>query len=294
MGPWDHPGTRHPQEKLGGLTFDKQSVLDIDQLHIDFFDWILKGGKRPKILSGRVNYYVMGADEWRHADSLKDLSDHTLRLYLSSPGGPANDLFHAGVLTKSQPPAQPADAFRDDPLRLQPVDDLLKDQGDDYLVHSDEAYKPDRLIYVSDPLPAPTTLAGAMQLVASISLDTPDADVGAEVAAVLPDGRTLVLGQDMMRARFRRGLSKAEPATPGAIEPWRFDGFYFTVRELPEGTRLRVVLGPVNTPDLQKNYNSGGRIGYETAKDARSATISLHLDPQHPSYLEVPLAAEKK
>ena len=294
MGPWDHPGTRHPQEKLGGLTFDKQSVLDIDQLHIDFYDWILKGGKRPKMLSGRVNYWVMDADEWRHADSLEGLSDRTLRLYLSSPDGPANDLFHAGMLTKAQPPEQPVDTFSDNPLSLTPASELLKDSGDDYLVHSEEAYKAGRLIYMSDPLPGPTTIAGTMQLLANISIDTPDADVGAEVDAVLPDGRTLVLGQDMMRARFRHGMAKAETETPGAIDPWHFDGFYFTVRQLPKDTRLRVVLAPLNIPDLQKNYNSGGRIGYENAGDARTATISVHLDPQHPSWLELPLAPESR
>ncbi|HJU27355.1 MAG TPA: CocE/NonD family hydrolase [Rhodanobacteraceae bacterium] len=290
MGPWDHPGTRHPQEKLGGLTFDKKSVLDIDQLHIDFFDWVLKGGKRPKILGERVNYYVMGADEWRHADSLQELSDHTLRLYLTSPDGPASDVFHSGFLSPTTPAGQPADTLRADPLALQPASELLKNSGDDYLVHSDEAYKSDRLIYVSDPIEKAETIAGAMQLLANISIDTPDADLGAEIDAILPGGRTLVLGQDMMRARFRHGMAKAEPATPGTIEPWQFDGFYFTVRQLPKGTRLRVVLAPLNIPDLQKNYNSGGRIGYETARDARTATISVHLDPQHPSYLQVPLA----
>jgi len=292
MGPWDHPGTRHPQEKLGGLTFDKKSVLDIDQLHIDFFNWILKSGKRPDILSHRVNYYVMGADEWRHADSLENLSDHTLRLYLSSPDNDAQDVFHAGLLTTKKPGEQPADSFKDDPLALAPADELLKGQGDDPLVHSAEAFKQNRLIYASEPLPSSVTLAGALQLLANISLDTPDGDVGAEVDAILPDGRTLVLGQDFVRARFRHGMAKAEPATPGVIEPWRFDGFYFSVRELPKGTRLRVVLAPLNIPDLQKNYNSGGRLGYETAKDARTATFSVHLGPQHPSYLELPLAPE--
>ncbi|HEX7130043.1 MAG TPA: CocE/NonD family hydrolase [Rhodanobacteraceae bacterium] len=292
MGPWDHPGTRHPQEKLGGLTFDKKSVLDIDQLHIDFFDWVLKGGKRPALLSHRVNYYVMGADEWRHADSLKDLSDHTLRLYLSSPDSDAHDVFHAGLLATAQPGEQPADTFTDDPLELTPANELLKDQGNDPLVHSAEPFKSDRLVYVSDRLPKAITLAGAMQLLANISLDTPDGDVGAEVDAILPDGRTLVLGQDFMRARFRHGVTHAESVKPGAIDPWHFDGFYFTVRELPAGTRLRVVLAPLNIPDLQKNYNSGGRLGYETAKDARTATFSVYLDPQHPSYLEMPLAPD--
>jgi len=290
MGPWDHPGTRHPQEKLGGLTFGKDSVLDIDQLHIDYFNWVLKGGKRPAILADRVNYYVMGADEWRHADSIKDLSDHSLRLYLSSPDGSAHDVFHSGRLTAGAPPTQAPDTFIADPLALESAQDLLKPPGDDYLAHSSEAYKANRLVYTSDPLDAPTTIAGAMNLLASISIDTPDADIGAEIDAVLPDGRTLVLGQDFVRARFRNGTSKAEPVTAGKIEPYRFDGFYYTVRELPKGTRLRLVLGPVNTPNLQKNYNSGGRIGYETAKDARTATITLHLDPEHASYLELPLA----
>ena len=294
MGPWDHPGTRHPQEKLGGLAFGKKSVLDIDQLHIDFFNWVLKGGKRPAILSDRVNYYVMGANEWLHAASLKDLSDHTLRLYLSSPHGPASDVFHAGYLTEGTPPDQSPDTFKDDPLALQSAKDLLKQPGDDYLVQSPEAYKADRLVYSSEPFDKPVTLAGVMKLFASISLDTPDADVWAGVDAILPDGRTLVLGQDMLRGRFRHDMSKATPVTPGVIEPWRFDGFWFTVRELPQGTRLRVILGPVNTPDWQKNYNSGGRIGYETAKDARTATISVHLDSRHPSYLELPLAPRKQ
>ena len=173
---------------------------------------------------------------------------------------------------------------------MTPADELLKDHGDDPLVHSPEPFKTDRLVYVSDRLPNAITLAGAMQLLANISLDTPDGDVGAEVDAILPDGRTLVLGQDMMRARFRHGVTNPEPARPGAIDPWRFDGFYFTVRELPKGTRLRLVLAPLNIPDLQKNFNSGGRLGYETAKDARTATFSVHLDPQHASYLELPLA----
>lgn len=294
IGPWDHPGTRHPQEKLGGLTFDKDSVLDIDQLHIDFFNWILKDGKRPAILSERVNYYVMGANEWRHTASLKDLSDHSLRLYLSSPNGPANDVFHSGYLARTMPPDQPPDTFRDDPLALQSANELLTPPGDDYLAQSPEAYKADRLLYTSDSLDEPVTIAGVMKLLANISLDTPDADVWAGVDAILPDGRTLVLGQDMLRGRFRHDMSKAELVTPGEIEPWRFDGFRFTVRELPKGARLRVVLAPMNTPDWQKNYNSGWRIGYETAKDARAATISVHLDSRHPSYLELPLAPMEK
>ena len=292
IGPWDHPGTRAPQEKLGGLTFPKNSVLDIDQLHIDFFNWVLKAGKRPAMLSDRVNYYVMGAGEWRHAASLKDLSTHTLRLYLSSPDGPASDVFHSGYLAESAPAKQSPDTFRSAPLALEPADELLKRPDDNDLTDASTAFKAERLVYQSDAIDAPMTIAGVMDLVAHVSLDVPDTDIGCEIEAVLPQGRTIVLGQDFVRARFRSDLSTEKPVTPGAIESYRFDGFGFTVRELPKGTRLRLVLAPINTPSLQKNYNSGGRIGYETADTARTALVSVHLDPKHPSYLELPLAPE--
>jgi putative CocE/NonD family hydrolase len=290
IGPWSHHGTREPSAKLGGLTFPKNSVLDIDQLHIDFFDWVLKGKKRPAILSDRVNYYVMGAGEWRHAHSLGALSDHKLRLYLSSENSSAHDVFHSGRLIESKPAEQPADTFRYDPLKVMSRDELERQFAGGYLVSQASAFQPNVLVYNSDPLPAQTTIAGAMQLVANISLNVPDTDFYGEVDAILPGGDTLVLGRDFVRARFRRSLTKAVPVRPGAVEPYRFDGFDFTVRELPKGTRIRVVLSPLNVPGVQKNYNTGGRIGYEDVGAAKTATVTVHLDPEHPSYLELPLA----
>lgn len=290
IGPWSHHGTREPAKKLGGLTFPKNSVLDIDGLHIQFFDWILKGKKRPEILSDRVNYYVMGTGKWRHAHTLAALSDHALRLYLSSPGGSADDVFHSGRLVESKPADQPPDVFRYDPLDLKPAEELLSLSHSGYLVNSADVYQPNRLVYHSEPIDHPVTVAGVMQLLANVSLNVPDTDIAAEVDAVLPDGRALVLGRDFVRARFRKSLSKAEVVKPGAIEPYRFNGFQFTVRQLPEGSRIRVVLSPLDMPAWQKNYNTGGRIGYENADAARKATITVHLDPRHASYLELPLA----
>ena len=41
----------------------------------------------------------------------------------------------------------------------------------------------------------------------------------------------------------------------------------------------------------EKNYNSGGVVAEETGKDARTVTVSLYHDAQHPSSLFVPIAA---
>jgi hypothetical protein len=40
---------------------------------------------------------------------------------------------------------------------------------------------------------------------------------------------------------------------------------------------------------VEKNYNSGGVVADETAKDARTAHVTLYHDAAHPSALEIPV-----
>ena len=148
------------------------------------------------------------------------------------------------------------------------------------------------LVYESAGLPARTEVAGSMRLNLQVSLDTPDADLYAEVQAVYPDGHVFILGNDFLRARFRKGLEKEVSVTPGVIEPYVFDGFNITDRVLPAGARLRLVLSPLDTPDWERNDNTGGPLGIRSPALGRVVTISVHLDAQHPSYLDVPVATE--
>ncbi len=292
MGPWDHAGTRHPQKQLGGLSFAENSVLDITKLQIAWLDWVLKGGKRPTALSDQVNYYAWGegADEWRHAASLGALTSHAKRLYFSSPAGPADDIYHAGRLVAAPLTDEPPDGFVSDPGKLQDAATLMAMNDDDYLTTQHNAFGGNRVVYVSDPLPDTEMLAGWPRISASIALDTPDVDLGADFQLLLPDGKMVLLGTDMVRARFRQDISKETPVTPGVVDEYLFDGFYYMVRQLPKGARIRVVVYPIDDPYVERNYNGGGRLGHETAADAKVAHVSLHLDAAHPSFIELPLA----
>jgi hypothetical protein len=40
---------------------------------------------------------------------------------------------------------------------------------------------------------------------------------------------------------------------------------------------------------VEKNYNSGGVVARESAKDARTAHITLYHDAGHESFLEIPV-----
>ena len=93
-----------------------------------------------------------------------------------------------------------------------------------------------------------------------------------------------------MRARYRDSIRDAKLVKPGEINRYVFDGFTFISRRLAKGSRLRLVVGSINTIYVEKNYNSGGEVAKESAKDARTAHITLYHDAQHPSFLELPLS----
>ncbi len=66
--------------------------------------------------------------------------------------------------------------------------------------------------------------------------------------------------------------------------------FNWLARRIPAGARLRLTIAPLNSPNYQKNFNTGGRIGYEDIAAARIANIRIFHDAKRPSNLTLPLA----
>jgi putative CocE/NonD family hydrolase len=149
----------------------------------------------------------------------------------------------------------------------------------------------DALVFHSAPLAHDTEIAGQMRVNLQIAADAPDFDLWAQVQTVKPDGSAVTLGQDIRRARFRDGFFKQELLKPGQLATIRFE-FNWIAWRIPAGARLRLIVMPLNSPMYQKNYNTGGRIGYEDPKDARVAHIKLFHDGHRPSALILPLAAQ--
>jgi predicted acyl esterase len=93
----------------------------------------------------------------------------------------------------------------------------------------------------------------------------------------------------MRRLRYRESITDEKLVKPGEIVRCDFAPGLFVARKLAKGSRLRLVISSPNTPALQKNYNSGGVVAEETAKDARTAHIKVHHDTAHASAIELPL-----
>jgi hypothetical protein len=130
-----------------------------------------------------------------------------------------------------------------------------------------------------------------VKLFAWISLDVPDTDFWVRLSEVLKDGKVINLTQDFLRARYRESSRVEKLVTPGEINLYSFEGFTFFSRRIAKGSRLRLVICCPNTIYMEKNYNSGGVVAKETANEARTATITLYHDRDHPSFFELPIVS---
>jgi putative CocE/NonD family hydrolase len=290
MGPWDHAGTRTPTREVGGLKFGEASMVDLNHLHRQWYDWTMKGGKRPDFLKKRVACYIAGAEEWRHADSLEDLWGGTRRLYLTSSGGRANDAFESGRLSDDRPVKSRPDSYTYDPLDVRP-EELEREEVKDSVIDQRRPLNllGNGLVYHSSPFPEATEINGWLKLSVWLALDVPDTDFQVDVYEIKRDGVSVALTTDLLRARYRESLRREQLVTPGEIHRYDFAGFNYFARRIEKGSRLRLVFGSPNTIQLEKNYNSGGVVADESAKDARTAHVTLYHDANHPSCLEVPL-----
>ena len=289
VGPWDHFGTQHPVKTINGLPIPANAVLDMNKLRADWYDWVLRRGPQPELLRDRVTYYMMGANEWRYAHTLEGASSgKNLSLFLDDARGTAKNLSAPGVLSTSRAGSEPPATIVSDPRTLPELAVADKLEGEN-LLSQFRAKEADALVFQSAPLKQAIEVAGHMHLNLIVRADAPDFDLWAQVQMVRPDGSAVTFGQDIRRARFRDGFFKQELLKPGQVITIPFE-FNWLAWRIPAGARLRLVLMPLNSPNYQKNYNTGGRIGYEDPKNAQVAHINVFHDGSRSSVLLLPLA----
>lgn len=285
IGPWSHGGTRQPTRELAGLTFGENSVIDIEKLHLDWFDWVFRDGERPAFLQDRVAYYVMESNEWKYAPSIEAVTNDTQTWYLSAAFGEADDVFHSGELETARPAHGGFNSYVYDPLA---TPDEHPGLGG-YVGPGAAFDNLPKLVYHGAPLEQDLEVSGYAKVNAYIELNVPDTDIAAYLYEVRSNGTTIFLGASELRARHRTGVDREVPAVPGAVELYVFDRFYWFSRTLLAGSRLRLVITPLDSPDRDKNYNAGGNTIYETDEDARPAEVRLHYGGRYPSAVVLPV-----
>ena len=290
IGPWDHAGTRTPQTEFVGVKVGPASLVDLPRLHHEWYAWTLQGGPKPGFLQKNVAYYVMGAEEWRYADTLEEVTARSDSLYLHSTANPT-DVFHSGILTGKLPDDEPRDHYTYDPrdVSLAALESTVDPESrtDMRMVYASAGK---HLVYHSAPLSRTVEIAGFFRLSLWLAIDQPDTDFRVSIYEVDIDGSAILLSSDWIRARYRESLREARLVDTTGPLRYDFERFTFVARRMKPGSRLRLIVGPLHSIFSQKNYNSGREVSRESLQDACVVRVTLLHDRTHPSALHVPLA----
>jgi len=298
IGPWDHAGTRTPTDEVGGVKLGSAAVLDLNDLHRQWYDWTMKTGTRPEFLKDRVAYYLLASGnsgsngEWKYAGDFDQLTANHRSLYLDGSNGGAHGVFRSGLLSDKMP-GNGADEYVYDPLdthRGEDVENVDNEKTAGIDQRRTLSIGSDGLVYHTEPVATETTLLGCPKLTLWLSLDTPDTDIGAELNEILADGTSIALWSDVRRLRYRESVRQAKLVKAGEVVRCDFNPGLFIARRMAKGSRLRLVVTSLNSIFFEKNYNSGGVVANETAHDARTAHVRILHDAEHASVLDAPIA----
>ena len=291
IGPWQHGarGGSVAGSHYFGLAADALA-LDMDGIHLRWFDHWLKGLDNGLMDESPVKIFVMGDNVWRDEQEWPLARAQAVDYYLHSQGK-ANSLHGDGSLSPQPPSEEPPDVFlynpgdpvptRGGPLCCNPYF-AANGAFDQREVEA----RPDVLVYTTPPLERDVEVTGPVIVSLWAASSQPDTDFTAKLVDVCEDGCARNLTDGIIRARYRESASNPSLLEPGKAYLYTID-LWATSNVFPAGHRIRVEVSSSNFPRFDRNTNTGGVIAEDAGFKPALQTV-LH-DSQHPSHITLHL-----
>jgi uncharacterized protein len=315
LGPWTHGARSH--RISGDVDFGDNAPIDSwcgdwREYRLRLFNHATKGTKNPE---PAVRLFVMGGGTGRrtpegHLDHgghwitatdwpLPDTqftpyhlhNDFTLRTDLQPP--------NAAPLSYDFDPSNPVPTIGGNHSSLDPIAHPGSwDQVESPAFHGCRppylplAARPDTLVFQTEPLDRPLTIAGPIELDLHVSTDAPDTDVSAKLIDVHPPtpddpaGYAMLLADSIVRLRYVEDPANPRLRQPGEIVRVKLTIFATANLFLP-GHRLRLDISSSNFPRFDVNPNTGEPEGAATSR--RIARNTVFTDAGRPSRVILPV-----
>lgn len=269
VGPWAHYSQAGLHSaRVGDGWFGPAAALNLVQEQLDWFDEFFAGGPNPA--RPRVRYFLMGAGQWRAADTWPPPESVPARLYLS------------GTDLAAQAPPDGARQFDYDPRNPVPTAGGAQLVGpmcppgpaDRRTIES----RADVLTYTGSALSEDLTIAGWVAVELDVSSSAPSTDFTATLVDVHPDGTAMSVCEGIRRWRPTADRERI-----------RIDLGATAIR-LCAGHRVRLEISSSNFPRFDPNPNTGRLAWDEDAPVVARQTV-WHGGVTA-SYLELPVLAE--
>jgi len=279
IGPYDHFGAQ-----VGGIAMLRQyqvdpiALINTREITFEWFDFIFKNGKKPKLLQDKINYQVMGTNEWKHAKSIAKMSDTSITFYLSNKKIDSNYLLAQDKPTITQQFIQQVD-FND-------RESLNGDYYPDPIVKK-EIDRSNGLFFISAPFKQEISINGFITGSLKGIFNKKDLDICLTFYEMMSDGSYFNLSYFLGRASYQKDMSKRVLLKPGKIETINFERSRMVSKKLSKGSRLLVVLNVNKNPFAQINYGTGKNVSNETIADAKEPLSIRWLSD---SFIRVPIS----
>lgn len=292
IGPWNHGGMR-AGNPIGAIDFGMRSAgaeIDVDGLHLRWFDRWLKGIDNGVDAQPPVRIFVMGANQWRSEQEWPLARTEWQDWYLHSDGR-ANSLNGDGTLSREAPASEPPDSYVYNPRNPTPTMggglccNHVFSHGGAFDQRGVEA-REDVLVYTSPPLAEPLEVTGPVTVILYAASSAPDTDFTAKLVDVEPCGFARNLCDGIIRARYRTSMREGTLLTPGEVYAYEID-LVATSNLFKVGHRIRVEIASANFPRFDRNPNTGELPGRSTEMVSALQTV-LHA-AEHASRIVLPV-----
>jgi predicted acyl esterase len=281
LGPWLH-GRLNKTNKVGEMVYPEDAKWPELEHMVRWFDHWLKGVENGVEKEPSVRYYVMGAagednapgNVWRSTEDwppkVKNLSFYFRKDAALEMAAPAEA---SASTTLASDPSRPVEI----PGRAFPgaKDARALEQQNDVRT------------WTTAPLDAPLEVTGEVTAEVWLKTNVKDTDLILRVSDVYPDGRSMLLMDYPIRARYRDGFDHQHLLVPGepALLSWHIG---WTSLVINKGHRIRVALTSTGAPLYEPNPQNGGKQTADWLKDSHSALHEILHEKAHASRIFLP------
>ena len=285
IGPWVHGVDSTQKAKAGERKFAAAAAINYDEVVLRFLDHYVRGIENGVDKDKRVRYYVMGADQWREADSWPPPATET-SYYLDVPASPTKRSTGLNELTTNPPKSGRAFGVLigkpDNPV----VNGYSSSGAHDY---RELSKRKDVLTFDSAPLKADLEVTGPIQADMFIACDCRDLDLWIRLLDLAPNGTAFNLmnpGLDVLRASYRDLKRGRQLLKRGQVYELNLTNL-ITSNVFRKGHRIRVQVSASFFPNFSRNLQTG-ELEKVSAK-MRKANIRIYHDKARPSRVILPV-----
>jgi putative CocE/NonD family hydrolase len=274
-GPWNHFTNKESRD--GVTDFTPDGYIDMRSLTLRWFDRWLKHMPNGIDREPAVDQFMLGENQWYHANVWPPANMRTERWYLQQ----------GGALAPGKPKASPPSKYVYDPAKYIYTNDAPA--GFSFMKGNDAASlcrRGGQLVFESTALKKPLRLDGPIRAKVFASTDVKDTDWAMTLLDVHPDGVAVPIQTGFVRARYRNSLASPTLLKPGEVHGYDLD-LWQTGIAILAGHRLRVVVESTLFPDMDRNLNTGEPAA--TAVRMLVAHQKIYHDPARASYVELPV-----